>query len=530
MKSRVEVRWRVREGSWTCALTGWDHRKPAGMLGGGKTGVRQGEKSCVLGQVPSPGARSSDEPANHYPAVESDADVEGEYSGGSCAVRSAAWVREAIIYEIFPRHFSKEGNFNGIIRQLPYLAKMGVNCLWLMPIHKIGLEARKGELGSPYSVYDYLSINPDYGNKETLRRLVDAVHSSGMRIIIDMVANHTSRDCPLVREHPDWYRRDWCGNIQSPVPDWYDVAQLNYDNPELRSYMLEVMRYWVREFDIDGYRCDVAALVPLDFWESVRRELRSIKPDVMLLAESHEPAHNARAFDITYEEMLPGVLVDVVRNGAPASRIRELLEWQAREFPKGALRLRYLENHDQERALTRIGRDAYGVSAMLFMTLDGVPLLYNGQEFGATIRPDLFNAPDGTEEPRDISIWNLYRDLCRIRRELRPLTRGSIEFLDTGHPRVLAFVRGMEGRRAVVILNFGNEPADVTFELPGPGEGLLFTVWFSYGQMPGTAAGEPATQMPVRQAKAGSWSGVRALLPGYGGHIFELYQAGDNML
>src|SRR5499433_3860271 len=181
------------------------------------------------------------------------------------------WIRDAVVYEVFPRAFSKEGSFNGITAKLDQLKNLGVTILWLMPIHQIGQEKKKGSIGSPYAVRDYYSINPDYGTKDDLHRLINEAHRRGLKVIIDIVANHTSWDSVMMKD-PEFYKHDAQGKIIWPY-DWTDVAWLNYQNPKLREYMLKVFEYWIREFDVDGFRCDVAGEVPVDFWESTRTQL-----------------------------------------------------------------------------------------------------------------------------------------------------------------------------------------------------------------------------------------------------------------
>src|SRR5215212_2606601 len=192
------------------------------------------------------------------------------------------WVRDGVIYEIYPRAFSQQGDFNAITARLDALRDLGVTILWLMPIHPIGQEKKKGTIGSPYAVRDYYAINPDYGTAGDLKRLVREAHARGLKVIIDIVANHTSWDSVLMK-HPEFYKRDAQGNITYPY-DWYDIAALNYGNQQLRRYMTDMLKHWIREFDLDGFRCDVAGEAPTDFWENARRELEQIKPDIVMLA------------------------------------------------------------------------------------------------------------------------------------------------------------------------------------------------------------------------------------------------------
>src|SRR5260370_2126034 len=185
------------------------------------------------------------------------------------------WVRDGVIYEIYARDFSPQENFNGVTAQLDRLGDLGVTILWLMPIHPIGQEKKKGTIGSPYAVRDYYAINPNYGSKDDLKRLISEAHKRRMKVIIDIVANHTSCDSVMMK-WPDVYEHDTNGKITYPH-DWFDVAKLNYANPKLREYMTDMLKYWIREFDLDGFRCDDAEDVPVDFWDNMRAELDKIK-------------------------------------------------------------------------------------------------------------------------------------------------------------------------------------------------------------------------------------------------------------
>jgi len=214
---------------------------------------------------------------------------------------SPAWLREGVVYEIFPRNFSAQGNFNGIMARLDELKELGVNILWLMPIHPVGEKMKKGTLGSPYAVRDFYGLNQDYGTEADLKRLVSETHRHGMKIIIDIVANHTAWDSVMMQS-PGFYKQNAEGKIVPPVPDWTDVAGLNYESPKLREYMLAMLKHWSDPagFDLDGFRCDVAYMVPTSFWEQARAELTSLKPDIMMLAEATKPELLIRAFDIDY--------------------------------------------------------------------------------------------------------------------------------------------------------------------------------------------------------------------------------------
>ncbi|HEU4833984.1 MAG TPA: alpha-amylase family glycosyl hydrolase, partial [Pyrinomonadaceae bacterium] len=285
------------------------------------------------------------------------------------------WVRDGVIYEIYPRAFSPEGNFNAITARLDELKDLGVTILWLMPIHPIGQEKKKGTIGSPYAVRDYYGINPDYGTADDLKRLVREAHARGLKVIIDIVANHTSWDSVLMK-HPEFYKRDAEGKITYPH-DWYDIAALNYGNQELRRYMTDMLKHWIREFDLDGFRCDVAAEVPTDFWENARRELEQIKPDIVMLAEAHKAELMVSAFDLDYSWPLHSALTNVLQGRARASDLRTAWEKEVKEWPKGALHMRFSDNHDERRAIARFGEPAALAASAFVFTLDGVPMIYN---------------------------------------------------------------------------------------------------------------------------------------------------------
>src|SRR2546421_351224 len=379
------------------------------------------------------------------------------------------WVRDGVIYEIFPRAFSAEGNFNGITAQLDRLKELGVTILWLMPIHPIGQEKKKGTIGSPYAVRDYYGINPDYGTKEDLKRLINESHQRGLKVIIDIVANHTSWDSVLMK-HPDWYKHDAKGNITYPY-DWTDIAALNYANPDLRRYMTDMLKYWIHEFDLDGFRCDVAGEVPTDFWENARTELDTIKPDILMLAEAHKPDLEVKAFELDYSWPLHSALTDVLQGRAPASDLRKAWEDEFKEWPRGALHMRFSDNHDERRAIARFGeRGALAASAFMF-TLDGVPLIYNGMEAGDTTEsgaPALFeklpifwgNAERRPEFPR------FYKQIIALRKSSNALRRGSLAWLrNSDDSRVVSYVRHSANEDVVVAINFSNRPFVGSVEL-----------------------------------------------------------------
>ncbi len=385
------------------------------------------------------------------------------------------WVRDGVVYEIYPRAFSNKGDFNGISSQLDQLKDLGVNILWLMPIHPIGQEKKKGTIGSPYAVRDYYAINPDYGTKEDLKRLVSEAHRREMKVIIDIVANHTSWDSVLMK-HPEFYKRDAKGNITYPY-DWFDIAALNYNNnPALRTYMTDMLKYWVRDFDLDGFRCDVAGEVPTDFWEAARVELEKIKPDIVMLAEAHKPELLVRAFDLDYSWPLHSALTNVLQGHSPATQLRTEWEQELKEYPRNAIHMRFSDNHDERRAIARFGEPAALAASALMFTLDGVPMLYNGMEVGDTTEsgaPALFErlpifwfiADRRPEFPR------FYKDMLKLRKMSEALRRGSLEWLaNSDQTRVVTYVRRSANEEILVAVNLSSRPYFGSVEGASSGE------------------------------------------------------------
>jgi cyclomaltodextrinase / maltogenic alpha-amylase / neopullulanase len=373
------------------------------------------------------------------------------------------WVRDGVVYEIFPRQFSTQGNFNGIADQLDRLKKLGVTVLWLMPIHPIGQKLKKGSIGSPYAVRDFYAINPDYGTKEDFRRLVSETHRRGMKLIIDIVANHTAWDSVMIAT-PEFYTRDAAGKIL-PIGDCCpDVADLNYDNPRLRHYMIEMLKYWVKEFDVDGFRCDIAYMVPTDFWESARKEVEAVKPDIFFLAESQEPDHLLKAFDANYDWPLFHAITDVINGNKPAAALGSVWESERARLPRGALRLRFSDNHDELRATARLGQRAALAASMLTFTLDGVPLLYNGMEVGDTTEssdPALFEKVPILWQinKRQREIERFYHAIIAFRRESAALRQGTVEWLrSSDDARVATYLRSAGTDEFLVAINFSNRP------------------------------------------------------------------------
>lgn len=257
------------------------------------------------------------------------------------------WSQDATIYQINTRQYSVAGNFKGVERDLPRLKELGVDIIWLMPIHPIGIKARKGTLGSPYAVKDYKAVNPEFGSEADLHELIERAHTLGLKVIIDWVPNHSAWDNPLTQSHPHWYARNYRGDFRpSPWWDWSDIIEFDYAQPELREYMIDAMCYWVRAFDIDGFRCDVAGYVPNDFWRQARSELEQLKP-VFMLAEWESRDMHEYAFDMTYAWSWNEIMHGIAQRKTSLGKLRQYYSWNERAWPKQAYRMTFVSNHDK---------------------------------------------------------------------------------------------------------------------------------------------------------------------------------------
>jgi len=377
---------------------------------------------------------------------------------------SPAWVRDGVVYEIYPRDFSAAGNFDGITARLDELKDLGVNILWLMPIHPPGQKLRKGTLGSPYAVCDYYAINPDYGTEADLKHLVSEAHQRGLKVILDLVANHTAWDSVLM-QHPEFYKQDATGKIIPPVKEWTDVAGLNYANPQLRAYMIAMLKHWLDPagFDLDGFRCDVAAEVPTSFWEEARAALTQVKPDLMMLAEASKPELLTNAFDLDYSWPLHSTLNDVLLRGAPASELKRSWEESRKQFPTGSLHLRFSDNHDEARAVARFSiKGALAASALMF-SLDGVPLLYNGMEVGDATEsgdPALFEKLPIFWHPKERPpLRDIYHGLIKLRADYPAFHNDRLIWLRNSDEANLVTLLRLDAQdEFVVVINFSNRP------------------------------------------------------------------------
>lgn len=327
------------------------------------------------------------------------------------------WSKNGVIYELNVRQFTPTGTFSEAETHLDRLKELGVDIIWLMPITPIGLESRKGPLGSYYSVKNYTEINPEYGTIDDFRRFVATAHSKGLKVIIDWVANHTSRDAKWIN-NKDWYVLDSLGNPVAPF-DWTDVAKLNYSNESMRKEMLNSMKFWIEEADIDGFRCDVAGEVPVDFWDNATKELREVKSDIFFLAEAETPELQINSFNSYYAWNLHHIMNKVAQGKANADTLRSFLSSLYNKFPKNTYPMNFTSNHDENSwngsEFERMGVYVKPMAALSFL-MPGIPLIYNGQEVGFNKRLEFFQK-DTINWEGDSSYGELYKNLAALRKE-----------------------------------------------------------------------------------------------------------------
>ncbi len=411
------------------------------------------------------------------------------------------WCKDATIYELNTRQFTPQGTLKAAEAQLPRIKALNVDIVWLMPIQPIGVKNRKGVLGSPYSIRDYMAVNPELGTLDDLKHFVATAHKLGMHVILDWVGNHTAWDNPLTKEHPDWYQHDWKGDFR-PTPwfDWSDIINLDYSKPGLRKYMLGAMKYWVQVAGVDGYRCDAAGFVPLDFWNEARRELDQIKP-VFMLGEWESRDLYARAFDATYAWTWYNAMHDIAMGHADLGALYNYLAWVAGFYPPDAIQMTFVSNHDKN-SWDGTQFEQFGAALPATITLsvvgEGMPLLYNGQEAGNTKRLKFFERDPIVWKPSPIG--DLYRKLFALKHANTALWNGHwgapmIDVPNTDHSHVLSFVRQNAKEKVFAVFNFSAQDRKVRFE-----DGLFpgrYTEFFS---------GETADLRPNQEMDLPAWS------------------------
>ena len=370
------------------------------------------------------------------------------------------WSYNSVVYEMNVRQYTPEGTLAAAARHLPRLRELGVDIVWLMPVYPIGVKERKGTLGSYYAISDYEAVNPEFGTLEDFDRFLAEAHRLGLRVILDWVANHTSPDARWIEERPaDWYVRDSQGNTIVQY-DWTDIAKLDYGNADMRAAMAAAMRFWL-DRGIDGFRCDMAMLVPIEFWQEAARRLRAVKPDLFLLAEAEEDYLFDRAFDASYAWRLYHLMNDVAQQKCRVDRIREYLYADRKHVPAWALRLMFTSNHDENSwsgsEFVRLGPAVRVMTALTFLLPQSLPLVYTGQEFGYDHSFAFFDRdPLPACEPNETT--EFYRRLIALRHDAPALASGErggsfVEIRNNAEDCLLTFVRETPENRVVALLN-----------------------------------------------------------------------------
>ncbi len=386
---------------------------------------------------------------------------------------SDAMMENAVIYEANIRQYSEEGSFKAFTKDIPILKQLGVKVLWIMPIYPISTTKSKGTLGSYYAISDYTKVNPEFGTIEDFRELVKTAHDNGIYVILDWVANHTGWDHVWLKEHPDYYTKDKDGNITHTVDtDWTDVADLNYDNQQMREQMKNDMMYWLKEENVDGFRCDVAGMVPTDFWNTTVAELKKIKP-IFMLAEGWKPELLESAFDMGYSWDTHHKMNDIAKGKASVK------EWDKRMvqidtmYAKDDILMNFTSNHD-ENSWNGTVEERMGDSKEMFAALSylapGMPLIYSGQEYDMDKRL-LFFEKDTIIKKKG-KFFSLYEKLGKLKNTNPALHGGKNAALyaritTSQNDKVLAFIREKDKNQVAFVANMTAEPVSFNMSLPG---------------------------------------------------------------
>ena len=401
-------------------------------------------------------------------------------------VKHPEWSRNAVIYEVNLRQFTDEGTVNAFSEHLPRLKDLGVDILWMMPVNPISEKDRKGTLGSYYAVKNYKEFNPEFGTLDDFKAMVKKAQEMGLKVIIDWVPNHTGRDNNWVTEHPDYYKKDSLGNMMG-IYDWTDVYVLDYSNPETRKAMIDAMKFWLTEVGVNGFRCDVAMEVPVDFWNTARKELEEAQPNIFMLAEATSPELQEIAFDMGYNWPMKDLFSQIAatsgqytfkgENGeirefaeAHAIDINNLLAQQYEDFPKDTYLMNMITNHDlnswEGTEFERLGNltDAF---AVLSYTLPGMPLLYTGQETGMNRAFQFFEKDKAPQwEPRN-EYFTFYQKLNNLKHTQKALSAGldggDLISYATSSPDLYVFSRERDDSKVITLVNLGKEELSLEF-------------------------------------------------------------------
>ncbi len=389
-------------------------------------------------------------------------------------------LRNKVMYQIFVRNFSKAGDFKAVIPSLDRIKELGVDIIWFAPIHPIGEKNRKGTLGSPYAISDYRKINPEYGTMDDFKNTVEEIHKRGMKCIIDVVYNHTSPDSVLAKDHPEWFFHKEDGSFGNRVGDWTDIIDLDYSHKGLWTYQIETLKMWAKI--VDGFRCDVAPLVPIDFWIKARNEVEEVRPGCIWLSESVEPSFITamrdqglvaqsdsemyQAFDILYDYDIYGHLTEYAAGNGSLQEYADAINRQEYIYPDNYVKLRFLENHDQPRARFLFPNERALRNATAFLYFQkGMTLIYAGQECGVSHLPTLFDKDVvDWKSSENIDMSELMKKLYKIKQD--KLFANSTYRTKTYEDNVLKAIHCRGDKKVIGIFSFKGEPGIIPINVP----------------------------------------------------------------
>jgi 1,4-alpha-glucan branching enzyme len=386
------------------------------------------------------------------------------------------WSYNLCIYEVNVRQYTHSGTFSQFSTHLDRLKNMGVGILWVMPIHPIGVINRLGTLGSYYSVKDYYGVNSEFGTLDDFKTLVDSIHAKGMYVILDWVGNHTSWDNNLTVTHPEWYITDGQGNfVPPPGTNWTDVIQLDYSKQGLRDYMIEAMKFWINEAGVDGFRCDAVSLMPLDFWTEAISQLKSLKPEIFMLAEDDGAQYQSAGFDMTYgwgyHGFGNGILNNIVAGTNNANNLSGYVNNENTFFTSSHYRMYFTSNHDENSwygtDFEQFG-DATEQFIVLTSTFRSMPLIYGGEEAGLNHRLLFFDKDEITWQTHPFA--DIYSKLFNLKKKNKALWNGDEggqlqRISTTNNPSIFAFIREKQNCKVFEIFNLTDQ--EKTFNLQG---------------------------------------------------------------
>ena len=371
------------------------------------------------------------------------------------------WSYSAILYEMNVRQLTAEGTLRAAENRLEFLREMGIDAIWLMPVYPIGEVERKGSLGSYYSISDYKAINPEFGDMADFDSFVAKAHSLGMKVLLDWVANHTARDAKWLKtKSADWYEREEDGTAKVPW-DWTDTAKLNYSNRDVWRGQIDAMRFWIEKHNVDGFRCDMAMLVPIEFWQEASAVLHAIKPDVFMLAEAEELNLFDRAFDMGYAWEIHHIMCDIARGERRVWDLRNILYADREKYPSQAMRMMFTSNHDENSwsgsEFARFGPALEVMTVLSFVWEAAMPLIYTGQEVGYDHTFAFFDRDPITKYEAN-EFTEFYKKLISLKHSQAALQAGErggriIEIENNAKDCMMTIVREVGDSRVVAILN-----------------------------------------------------------------------------